>query len=278
MTLEKNKMSKHGFKPSIILPEHKMLGAINCLPQDIQCRDGQWGLWLPPPTYQNKNNLETEACTIFAPLRAIEILGKKKFGSQFQNQLSARFDAILAGITHDGADPQTSCETIRKYGVVPEVFFSFDVQSTWEQYYTPNPPPPNLLGIGQHWLGKYKFWHEWVCSDTDSLITKQTAMKYALQFSPLTVATFAWSLHSDGKYYKDQPYDDHDVCIYGYVENEYWLAFDSYDEVIKKLDWNTNFDQIKRFHLELNAIGAEQSPWYARLGDIIKNYLGEIIR
>lgn len=271
-------MTKHGFIPSAQLPEHKMLGSVNCLPTETILMEGGhgWGQYLPPDTLQNINGIETEACRFFAILHAIAILGKKKFATNgFQNLLSARFDALF---DPGAGDPQTAADIIRKRGWIPDVFFPFDSKVTSPaQYNSPTPPPSDLLVAGLHVLKKYAFTHEWVFSDTDPLDAKIAAMKYALQFSPLTVASFAWSQHTDGLFYKDGN-DDHYFVIFDYVEGQYWLALDSYEPTSKRIAWTTNFDQCKRFHLELNPIGGEAPSILQTLSGFFKNLIGSIMK
>lgn len=272
-------MSNHGFYPSIQLEEHKMLGSANCLPTEtiLMPQGHGWGAYLPPDTLQNKNGVETEACRFFALLHAIAIVGKKKFADKgFQNLLSARFNALF---DPGAGDPHTAAEIIRKNGWVPEVFFPFDEKiTTFSQYYFPLPPPANLISIAKDVLKKYSFTHEWVFNDSDPIEMKHAAMKIALQFSPLTVASFAWSQHSDGLYYKDGG-DDHYFVVYEFVEGKYWLAFDSYDKTVKELEWSTNFDQCKRIHLELNTgpIGDAPLGIIQTVTGFFKNFFGGII-
>jgi len=86
------------------------------------------------------------------------------------------------------------------------------------------------------------------------LVEKQVRMKEALKYSPLAVSGYAWSRHADGLYYKDGR-DNHAFMVYDYVEGKEWLAFDSYDNSFKELEWNYNFGQVKRFSLNLNHTG-----------------------
>lgn len=257
-----DKEKNFGFIPSVIDENTNFILGDGCLPKDIIFPDGHgWGAYLPKDEVQAKNGVETMACTIYGTLNALETLGRKKFGAQFQNDLSERYNAILAGIGPNGGDPHTACEVIRKYGVIPEVFLPFDATiTTWQKYYSPNPVTLDLLKTGAHWMQKYLFGHEWCFIVTDSLQRKQLNIKEALKYSTVCVSLYAWSQHPDGLFYMDGN-PNHWVEIYDFVEGQYWMAFDSYTQTHKKIAWDTNFGQGKRIHLELNAAGiAEPQP------------------
>lgn len=267
-----------GFIPSIIdTSKHYIMGDQCLNPQVIMPNGHGWADFLPARDVQNVNNLETENCTNYGTLHAIATLGKRKFGAQFQTSLSERYTGVMTGTGPNGNDPQTVVEFIRtSCGVIPEVFLPFDSTIlTWSEYYSPKPMNYALYAIGAHWLKKYKLSHQWITLPGDSLATKQQKMKDALQFSPLGVSGFAWSQHADGKYYSDQPYQNHFFDVYEYVDGVSWLIFDSYDNTHKILDWNYNFGQVKGYGLDLN-VGAEQ------LGDTPENvivlYIGYLLK
>lgn len=245
-------MNTYGFIPSEIIEEEQFLLGDGCLPADVIFKDGHgWGDYLPSDDFQFKNGLETMNCTSYGTLHALATLGKKKFGIQFQANLSERFLGVLAGTTQRGNDPHRVCECVRKYGVMPEVFLPFGSDiDTWPEYYSPSPMTLQFLTYGQNWNRKYAFGHEWCFLPTDSLQVKQAKIKEALKYSPVCVSMYAWAKHSDGLYYKDGN-DNHWIEIYDFVEGKYWNCFDSYDKTHKLIAIDSNFGQGKRFHLEL---------------------------
>lgn len=277
-------MSKnYGYTPSEINEdEHYMLGD-GWLKAEILMPEGHgWGDYLPVSEIQNRNGLETFNCTSYGTLHALATLGKKKFGAQFQNNLSERYSGVMTGTTPNGNDPHRVIELIRTFcGVVPEVFLPFDdtIQS-WSEYYRPNPMSYYLFQVGRHWLKKYKIGHDWVFSPNDDTKTRQEKMKEALKFSPLGVSGYAWYERGDGRFYSlGKP--NHWFTIYDYIDGNSWLAFDSYDNTHKRLDWNFEFGQAKRYSLDLinanlgEAVEPAKLPYAVYL---IKSYFNEILR
>lgn len=272
----------YGFIPSVIDPDtHYILGDGMLTPPVLMPNGHGWGAYLPTDDFQSNSSLETDNCTNYGTLHALATLGKKKFGPQFQTALSERYTGVMTGTTQGGNDPHKVIELIRTAcGVVPAVFLPFDTTiKTWKQYYSPSPMSYALYAIGAHWLKKYKISHQWVTLPSDNYIVMQHKMMTALQFSPLCASVFAWSQHNDGKYYSDQPYQNHWIEVYDYVEGDYWMIFDSYDNTHKKLDWKFTFGQVKGYGLDFNtggqALGEEAEAVYLPyVGYLIQNLLG----
>lgn len=270
-----DEIQNHGFIPSeIIEEEHYILGD-SCLVSDVLMPDSHgWKEFLPAFEPQSRNGLETMNCSNYGTLHALAALGKRKFGFAFQQNLSERYTGVMTGTGKGGNDPHNVIEIIRKTcGVIPEAFLPYnDSIETWEEYYSPLPMTSDFLAIGKHWLGKYIVGHDWVFRSTDSLVTKQISLKEALKFSPIGISVYAWSQHADGLYYK-AGIDNHWVCLFDYVEGQYWLIFDTYDASIKKLDWYFNFGQAKRYSLKLNT-GSETTGFWGA----VKDFLGNIFK
>ena len=84
--------------------------------------------------------------------------------------------------------------------------------------------------MGKLWIKEYELKYE------NHIDNKQRMME-ALKYSPLWTAGFAW-YQKDGLY-RSYGTANHAFLVVGYVEGEYWLAFDSYSPFLKKLDWNS---------------------------------------
>lgn len=253
-----NKPVKQNFKPGPIAPDHYIMGA-GQLPLEIIFPDGHgWGPYLPLGETQSKNGIDPATCPAGGSLNCVEAIGKKKFGAVFQNDLSERYLSIMSGMNGQGGNVHAVLEVMRTIsGAIPEVFLPFSsVIDSLKKYFSPRPMTYSLFKVGVHWLQTYDFKHEWIFVGAD--VSKKENIKTALKSSPVGVSGYAWSLHDDGKYYKDGP-DIHWFTVYDYVEGEYWLAFDTYDPYIKKLDWNYDFGYAKRFSLN-RKLGAEDVP------------------
>ncbi len=268
----------YGFIPSVIdLDEHYILGDGSLSPAIIM-PDGQWDDFLPVDDLQNKNGLETENCTNYGTEHIIGTLGNFKFNRDrngvllpmgqrsFQALFSERYTGVMTGTTIYGNDPHGVIEIIRtQSGLIPQLFLPFDSSITsWIKYYSPSPMGYTLYAIGKHWLKKYTLSHQWIVLPIDTIQQKQQKMKTALQYSPLGASVFAWNQHPDGLYYSDQPYKNHWIEVYGFVDGQYWKIFDSYDSTHKKLNWNFDFGQVKGYDINYNVGGDI-------LGDTIKS-------
>lgn len=275
----------YGFKPSAIQLEHYKLGDGNLAPAIIMPQGHGWKDYLPADDLQSNSELETDNCTNYGTLHALVTLGKQKFSVQFQTALSERYTGIMTGTGPGGNDPWTVIDTIARYcGVVPAVYLPFGpgVQ-TWQEYYSPNPMTYALYAMGAHWLKKYKVSYQWVTLPGDSQQIMQQKMREALQFSPLGASVFAWSLHSDGRYYSDEPGQNHWVTVYDYLADGSWCVFDSYDNTHKVLDPNFIFGQVIGYGLDFNVGGATlgevpEQVYLPYTGYLVKNFINEILK
>ena len=231
---------KYGYIPDIIHPDDYVFGGrqIAGLPLVL---DGQWDEFLPTDEYQNINNVETQNCTSFGTLNALEILINKVF--KIKANYSDRFLGIVAGTNPSGNSPHKVAETIRKYGNINEELLPFNSTITeWKKYYSPFPMTDKFLKEAKKWLSKYDFKHEWVANNSKDL-------KNALCFSPLGVSVYAWE-QKGGYYVKPEgATDNHWVILYGFEDGKYWQIFDSYDNTKKQLDWNFKFGLVKRYSI-----------------------------
>jgi len=226
----------HGLIKEDISPDDWHFGAIG---GEIIRPDGQWTSFLPPDETQNKG-VETMNCTCYGTQNAIEILHNAKYGELPDH--SERYCGVISGTTPRGNQINKPCETIRKYGCIPEEMLPFDTSvNSWNKYYSPKPMEQKYFDVGKEWLDNYEFLHEWVRNDRKSIMS-------ALKFSPLGVSVDAWRKNSKGYYVKLGP-DNHWTCLVGYKENEYWIIRDSYPPYTKKVAWNTTFGWVKRYSL-----------------------------
>lgn len=280
-TIISNHPVPQNFWPEPITEDHYVLGDGN-LSAQVLMKDGHgWKPFLPIGEAQYKNNLETSCCPAYGTLNAVEAIGRFKYGVFFQSDLSDRYLSITSGMNGNGGYPHVIAETMRTWaGAIPEVFLPFDKTiTTLDKFFTPRPVSYSLFKYGYNWLQKYAFGHQWLFLD-GSLAYKQAAVKKGLQFSPVGVAGYAWSRHSDGKYYNDGPaihwFIVFDYEFYGDLNDpnhpgnndprNCWYAFDTYPDengsYIKKLDWNYNFAYAKGYTLnkKLGATDSANTP------------------
>jgi len=257
----------YGFIPDILEADHYVFGSQE-LSDNVLNFTGQWDKYLPAIELQEKNMVETYNCVSFGTLNAVEILHKFLFGKEVNK--SERYLGILSGTTESGNSPHKVAETLRKTGTIPEneLPFSKDID-TWDKYYSPKPMTSKYIEIGEKWLSKYDFGHEWVFAN-DYSGNRQELLKQALKRSPLGISVYAWKKKGD-IYVKDDQLDNHWCCLYGYVDGEYFKVFDHYDNTFKKLDWDYRFGFCKRYSLGLNL--EKQMNFFLRMWRSIINFL-----
>lgn len=225
---------------------------------------GHWGSWLPPAEDQDINGIEPYDCTSNGTLNCIEILGR--FNYQDTTEWSKRFLAKTSGTTINGNDPTTVAQTLRKTGCVNETTWPTDSSiMSFAQFYESIPSP--YLTLALDFIDQYDFGYEFLTSFT------QAALLQALEYSPLGVGVYAWQLDPATGYYVNPSGlpAEHFVCLYDYVENDYWLVYDSYDQNVKKLAWDFPFVLGLRYYLQNQVVNP--SAW-AQFKALILKVLG----
>lgn len=245
-------MKNYGFIPPEITDDNYVLGGFSKLKGTPINPTGQWLNWLPDKEVQSKNGIETYNCTAYGTLSALEILFRYKYG--LPEEYSDRALGIASGTGfQEGNSPHTIAETLRKeLGCVPETAlpFSDDIR-TRDEYFQPNPLTSMVKYIGKTWLSRWAFGHEWIFKD-GTLKEKQDKLKHALTVSPLGVSVRAWEQNAEGLFTKEiGAQDSHWCALIGYKENEYWIAFDSYDGFIKHLIWDYDFGYAKAYYVDV---------------------------
>lgn len=254
-----NKPVPQSFWPKPIKKEDYVMGDGNLVTEVLMPTGHGWGAHLPLGETQFKNGIDPSSCPAGGTLNAVEAIGKFKYGASFQNDLSERYLSIMSGMTGYGGNPFQVAEIMRTIsGAVPEVYLPFDMSiDSLQKYFRPKPMPYWLFKIGVHWKKIYEFKHEWVFHPGQSLSIeeKRQRLQEALKYSPVGVSGYAWSLHSDGKYYHDGP-DIHWFIKFDWKEGESHEIFDTYPPYVKNLDWNYDFGYAERYSLT-RKLGAE---------------------
>jgi len=210
--------------------------------------DGQWDSWLPIAEDQAPFGFEPMACTTFALLNAVEIMLRQRYGAT--NNFSKKFLAYVSGTTTSGNDPHTVAEALRTKGDVEESDYPYvSTDTTWAKFYAQ--PAQWLYTKALEFIAQYSFGHSWVSPASPG------SMMSALNYSPLTAGVYAWLQEDPATGYYTNKLNlspEHDVCIYGYVVNEYWKCFDSYSLETKKLAWDMPFSGVKRYTLNRQVV------------------------
>ena len=250
-----NEQISTGYIPSEYKPENPVFGAANELGGAILNPSGDWTAWLPNLDEQQNIGVEPDDCVSEATLRAIEILANQQFGDT--RHWSARYLAWVSGTQAKGGnDPQTVLNALKQHGTVLESDWpNTSALTTLNDFYAT--PPQAIQEKALEFTVEYAVDGEAVAGDVIS-------MGQALQYSPLTVAGYAWVQDSQGMYETPpgaQPC--HDFVIYKQDVNIDNDALDSYENDLKKLEWNYQFSDVMRFSLVKNVgnTPAEQAGW-----------------
>lgn len=231
-----------GFIPPKIEKENYILGGGN-VPQVVLRENSDWTDFLPEKEKQFIG-FETYNCVSFGTLSAIEAIMFRLFGEKVN--YSDRFIGIMAGTKEGGNDPQTVCEAIRKYGLIPEEMlpFSEDLKNLEEYYSFKGADKEACLQVGRDWLAKYDFKHEYVFSPSEPFEEKIKKIILALKFSILGVSVEAWILNEKGIYIR-LGQENHWTLAYN--QKQFTGGFDTYEPFLKQIDQNFSF--VKRFHV-----------------------------
>lgn len=233
--------------------------------------DGQWDKFLPSPDDQSKGNLETYACTCYGTCNVLEILSRQQ---GFNLDFSQRYLAINGGLTVDsqGGDPNTVAEAARHLGLIDEPLLPFDDSvTTLQQFYSPTPMTSVLLSKGKEFTTKYKIEH-------DTVTPLPAFLMEALKYSPLGVSVLAWvpKEGTDMYYFPQGQGYNHWCCLYGFVEGQYWLVWDSYEGNSKKVTWDSVFGYTKRYSLTLQPMTPQDKNIFMQILTKLAQVLGLI--
>ena len=214
-----------------------ILGGVSGFNGEVLCADGQWDNYLPEYETQYRNGFDVYACVTFATLNAIETLLKQR---GVVVNLSDRYIAAKSGTKCGvGNYMATVAQTLRDCGAPLETDYPWG-GNTCEAYYSEM--PSELDEKAKELLKQYEFQYLWAYDTTK---TEPEARKYAIQFSPITVAVNASDSHvyqEDGIIKPSEPQrSNHCVMCYGYEDGKYWKIYDHYDNKYKKYAWDYKF-------------------------------------
>lgn len=259
---------KTGFVAPKITEDHFILGGLSSLPANIIRVDGDWTSYLPDFESQLEDSFDSDGCTVYGTLNAIETLQGGKIN------YSDRFTYNEVGIIPPGSDPHLVATTIRGAGLVLESDLP-NVVDSLATFMTPRPNTPDLRVKGQLWLNKQQLGHEWVLTPTiggDRL----SLLKQALLYSPIGISVSAWYQNDQGLYYSPSNVQNEHWCMCYKIDETGIYVFDSYKDVktgtnLKKLTLDHNIQFAKRYSL---TTPTQQQNWLIELIKSLLQILG----
>jgi len=247
--MENNKQKNYG----LIIPKIKTReeGAEHILGSEgvVINPTGDYRSYLPDKEPQNKNRVETMACSVYGTLSALETLLKFK---GYSVNYSDRYLAIVGNVDpYKGADPHKIAECIRNVaGCLKEdrLPFSDDVKTVDYYYGVPKDIISQLIKEGQRWYDEWEFSHKWVFQ-SGKPNEKRIMLQQALPKGTVCVSVSAWFKNEKGVYYKPEGTRDNHWTLLSAAPPEKYFVFDSYDNYEKELEGLYDFSIAKVYFL-----------------------------
>lgn len=229
-------------------PSDWILGATTKLAPKVLQADRNWLPYKPTKENQRNDQFDTYGCVTFSRNNCIEIMEKRKFGTEFNR--SDRFLVVASGTTPMlGNYLDKVAETGRKAGAVAESKYPFLKGMTQSEYY--QAIPSELYEEAKGYLKLFKDnweWVTWAGANKDK-------MWEALQYSPLQVTMWAYGPRVDGVYMDaGMTETNHAVTLMAGEYGKWWKILDQYDNEIKTLDWSVYFGSAMRHNIEKNML------------------------
>ena len=227
----------NGYKHKEIEPGEHHFGSVN---REVLQENGQWTEFLPEEERQSGRLVETMGCTGYGTNNALEMFISRKYGIKVN--LSDRALNKASNTSRSGNNINNVLDTVRKsFGAVAETIWPWDRDTfTWDMYYSSM--PKSVYDVGKNWLNFNELSY-------DNVALNPRMMMEALKYSPLIVAGYAWYLENG--LYRSYGRANHCFTVVGYVEGQYWLAYDSYSPFLKKLAWDFQFGACKSINLTI---------------------------
>lgn len=235
--------------------DHWELGS-GCASQKFGAGDlnpeGDWTGYLVGDELQKIGKLDTQACAVFATLKAWAMLAKYKGFTDFPLDMSERYSGVMCGTTPQGTDPHEVGEiTRKKAGAIPQASMPWTADiDTWNEFYNRD-MAFRQLPFGKKLLDRFEMGHEWVFAWGSSYTPEQKAerLQEALKRGTVCVSVVAWK--KKGKFYtkKDGEQDGHWVTLVKY-DGKRAVIHDQYSPFLKTLTENYDFNASKVYFLQ----------------------------
>lgn len=216
-----------------------IFGVTTKAPTEVLQSDGQWLAYIPDFKLQRNSLFDSYGCVSFSALNCLEIIWNKRYGEKI-NKSDRK---VIVG---SGTDPKrgnsfnTVAEYIRTAWTVEEAQYPFTQTMTEQEFYKIIPQEVNDTALAN--LFVLDIYHADIQRKIGQITADIKQLKTALVVSPIQVAVSGSYTYNEKGYveWNNLPYN-HGVAIIGYVENEYWLIFDSENMIVEKFVWDYPF-------------------------------------
>lgn len=234
-----------------------ILGSTSKLPKIILQADRNWLPWKPTKEVQRNNLFDTYGCVSFSRNNCLEIMEKRKYGTEFNR--CDRFLVVASGtIPRQGNSMDKVAQTARKHGSVKEEMYPLTPSMTESEYY--QAVPEALFVEALTYKDLYEDQYEWVSWGG----ADKNKMWEALQYGPLQVSIQAYGQYANGVYMPTGTQDtNHLVTLMHADYGKWWKILDHYENEIKTLDWDYYFGAAMRHNIEkrmFKLVKGDQKP------------------
>lgn len=215
---------------------------------------GNWLPYLPDKEAQSRRGIETNGCTIWASLNAIEtLLALKGYKVNYSDRYLANV-AFSKGKLNpsSGADPRNVVEIIRTIagclneGIVP---WTEEIKTVEEFYGISAVELAKLIKEGERWFDKWELNYKLLWGGNPTQTDKRALIEDALAKGTVCASVVAWSMGEDGKYTKVPGSPDGHWTQIAHAPKDKYVIFDSYDGYLKDLDPLYDFNRAMIFYL-----------------------------
>lgn len=243
-----------GFIAPKIEADHFVLGGFgeDPLSAPIIKVDGNWFRYLPSFESQLEKTFDSDGCTVYGTLNALET--QEKFITNKESNYSDRATYNAVGISPPGDDPHHVITVIRGSGLVLEDDCN-SVVDTLAEFMTPRPLSTSLIVKGKQWFQKWQApSHIWIITPDTKPEDKVRILKEQLLRGTVAISVCAWFQDQDGLYYSPSGMDNSHWTECYNVDDTGIYVFDSYLDArtgsfLKKLKLDHNIQYAKRYSL-----------------------------
>lgn len=241
----------------VITPQHFRFGAVTS--KKILREDGDWRSFLGPTEDQNIRGIESSACFIEGQQHTIATLEEYCF-LEYDNNYSARFNALLSGGTESGGDPLKGADSIRNDGLISDSVMPFgDYIESWDDFHSWKGVSEQAMRLkGQEYRGKKKLSNEIVFERDEPIAQKMSKLREALKYSPCPMSVVGW-YEQDGLYVKPMGTIDNHLIEAVFIDDLNRITIrDTYAPYEKVLAPNYNSEFCMSWTCEKRTIPLEQ--------------------
>ena len=233
-----------------------------------------WLKYAPQMEIQKSDLVDFMDCVSEGATNAIHVTLNCLYGIDIL--WSVRYLAKMSGTTPEGNTEENVIASINSNGMVAEQDWPRDRTMSWDTYYSS--VFSEIIALGKKWPPQWDY-KEYPVQKNPKV------MMEGLKYGVYAVTGFAWTQNGQGLYIDAGQTPNHKFLVVGYVENQYWIVYDSYpidfqiddnasiQEFEKHLDWNYDFGMVDLIQVKRKAT---QLNWLDYIVDFFKLIINKV--